>query len=100
MLLFHQPFTLARLLFLPFACLIAYNLYGNYYLVTKVDPGNPLSAWETRDPSALRLVEDARNGVGRGIKACGKCGGPKPVVRLSPDLSLSFSTLGLTTRRA
>ncbi|KAI5449247.1 hypothetical protein NCC49_005163 [Naganishia albida] len=79
-LFIHQPLTLARALFLPAATLIAYNLYGNYYLVTTVDPGHPLTAWRARDPDVVRVVEDARRGGGgRGIKACGKCRGPKPV---------------------
>lgn len=40
-ILFHQPASLLRILFFPIALLVAINLYGHYYLVTTVDPGNP-----------------------------------------------------------
>lgn len=90
-LLLHRPFTVSRILFFPIASLIAYNLYGNYYYVVTVDPGNPLSVLgevRDKDPSMLRGGQEVGRGLGRkGMKACGKCGGPKPVVRTPFDTS-------------
>jgi hypothetical protein len=94
-LLLHQPFTVSRILFFPIACLIAYNLYGNYYYVVTVDPGNPISVLtdvRENEPWMLRGGQEVGRGLGRkGMKACGKCGGPKPVVSTPFDSSGLFS---------
>lgn len=96
-LFLHQPFSVARILFLPVAGLIAYNLYGNYYYVVTVDPGNPITVLDEVRKSEPWMLGGGQEQVGDGhartrcIKACGKCGGPKPVA--SPSSCLDSSTL-------
>jgi hypothetical protein len=84
----HQTFSLLRLAFLPIAGLIAYNLYANYYYVVTVDPGNPITILDevrAQAPWMIRNHSEDTYGSAQGkrmnrLKACGKCGGPKPVV--------------------
>jgi palmitoyltransferase len=103
-ILYHKPWTIPRILFLPLAVLIMTNLYAQYFYATTTPPGNPHSILEEIKMESSWMLETARqriNPSGRGqgsrtdsgrvgldgtwaggrLRKCGRCLGPKPIVR-------------------